>query len=101
MDLIEVTGERREMVDKLLEQASLLLGEGGRCFFQDCFGPAHAHVELAVSGDKAAIKDEVVICEKHHQILEWMMETLPDDVTVAGFLMFQLDPARTPLGKHP
>lgn len=99
MDVIEITGERREMVDRLLDQTDELMGDGGRCYFQDCFGYAFAVAELSVSGDKRSIEDEVVICENHLQVLQFVIAAVRDDEAVAGFLMLQLDARRTPLGR--
>lgn len=93
MELIEIDGERREMVDKLLAQAAQLMYDNGRCYFQNCYGPAEAALKLSVSGSKASSESEFAVCHPHLQIISVIEETNEVEVLI-GLLIELLDPER-------
>lgn len=95
MELIEITGERRELVDKLLEQAAQLMYDNGRCYFRNCYGNAEVALKLSVSGSKASSESNFAVCHPHLQIISVVEESNPDEPEVlVGLLIELLDPAR-------
>lgn len=90
MELIEVTGERREMVDKLLDQAANLLGDA-RCGFRSCYGQIENLLSLSMEGDKSAVTVDFGACHDHLWMVHMAEETAPDDAALAGFFITHLD----------
>lgn len=90
MDLVEVTGERREMVDQLLGKAAELLGDA-RCGFRSCYGQSENLLSLSISGDKDALSLDFGVCHDHLWIVEMAEADAPDDSALAGFFIVHLD----------
>lgn len=96
----EPTGERREMIDRLLAQVTELYGNG-RCAFADCYGQATIGIDNAVEGEHGRIEERVLICERHFSVLEYILSAATGHGTeVAAFLAYMLDPERSELARE-
>lgn len=94
-DHIDVpAGDRRKMIDQLLEQASNLYGPRGRCHFRSCYGQADEEFELIASKGDTEVTWRILACSDHLDITEAISARASMN-ELTGFLSTHVDQDRS------